>query len=326
MNTFFKIQLAAAMMLGMLFAGPALAANTTIQFEHTPLFSEANFLPGESVTRWVKAKNNTSLDATFSARVTNLDDEGNLGSQLNVAITEGGISRYTGTLAALYAVGAVPLSTVGSGVETQYDVAITFNPSANDDYQNASLRFDLVIGSEGDADPEATPMVLGSSGGGGGSGFWYQTPSPSVSPVPSVAGAETQLNGQPSRQLAGGVPNTGNRGTVSGSETEGGEQPASGSTDLLKANISGENEISTACASSPWRLIAFVIGALAMLTAGSMGTHRSMLRLAVIAIIAAALLILWRLESCASWWEPMFTIGMLLIAAYWQLQKKEPVA
>ena len=46
------------------FASPVLAAGETeVLFENgndVPLFNEVNFLPGQTVTRWVKFKNNTA--------------------------------------------------------------------------------------------------------------------------------------------------------------------------------------------------------------------------------------------------------------------------
>ena len=45
--------------------------NLVINFEITPLFNEANFLPGEAVSRWVEVTNNTGATQTIKVRFTN---------------------------------------------------------------------------------------------------------------------------------------------------------------------------------------------------------------------------------------------------------------
>ena len=54
-----------------------------------PLFTEANILPGESVTRWVQVTNNTNNSIPIAAKAVNAVDNG-LGSALILTITEQG--------------------------------------------------------------------------------------------------------------------------------------------------------------------------------------------------------------------------------------------
>jgi hypothetical protein len=149
------------------------APNILIEFEYKPLFSEVNFLPGNTVTRYVKVTNNTSTPKLIGVKLNSFIDNDNLASQLNVVITQNTATLYIGTLGSLYDNDVTNLSEIASGVQTQYNFAVTFNNSANNNYQNGSVGFDIQVGvsGEGTLFTASTPLlglITTQSGGGGG--------------------------------------------------------------------------------------------------------------------------------------------------------------
>lgn len=135
-----------------------------VEFQNTPLFNEANFLPGSEVSRWTKVKNNTAGAKSIIVEAINESDPNGLAGVFEIGIYEGGIQRYgTTTLAAFFAAGEISLSNLaGGGAQTQYDFLVRFVPGANNSYQEKSLGFDILIGFKGDEG--------GGDGGGGGGG------------------------------------------------------------------------------------------------------------------------------------------------------------
>src|SRR3989338_1932871 len=112
------------------FASPVLAVDngTEVLFESTPLFNEANFLPGQSVTRWVKFKNNTADILKAATKISSYNDSDGLGNWLELVIKEkdGTVELYNDTLKNFSIAGEIMLSDVaGNGTQTQYDFSIT---------------------------------------------------------------------------------------------------------------------------------------------------------------------------------------------------------
>lgn len=148
-----------------IFAVPKVSASTNlvVQFQNTPLFSEANFAPGESVTRWVKVINNTTDTQKIATETINENDSDHLASKMDILIKQGEATLYNDTLANFFVAGEKYLSDlVGNGIQTQYDFTITFDADAGDDYQNKTLGFDIIVGFQG--------QEGGNGGGGGGNG------------------------------------------------------------------------------------------------------------------------------------------------------------
>jgi len=140
--------------------------NLVVQFEQTPLFSETNFLPGQSVTRWVKVTNNSASTQRIATEAINVSDPNRLGDALNLEIKEGESRLYNGTLSQFFNTGEVFLSDLaGNGSQTQYDFIVTFYSGANNAFQGRALGFDILIGFQG------TEGGLAPGGGGGGGGF-----------------------------------------------------------------------------------------------------------------------------------------------------------
>ncbi len=123
--------------------------NIYVEFQNTPLFYEANFLPGEGVTRWIKVTNYSGSTQKIAIETINEVDLDNLASQMNLVIKKGAAVLYNNTLQNFFNVGEVYLSDVTNGSTTQYDLTITFNPLSGNEYQETRLGFDILIGFQG---------------------------------------------------------------------------------------------------------------------------------------------------------------------------------
>ena len=132
-----------------------------VEFEKTPLFSEANFLPGDSVTRWVKVTNNSEKVKKIGTEAINVSDPDEFGRVLILKIEEDSQILYEVSLSEFFSAGEVFLSEVNPGESTTYYFTISFEKDASNEFQEKSLGFDLLVGVLGE---EGIP----DSGGGGG--------------------------------------------------------------------------------------------------------------------------------------------------------------
>ncbi len=149
--------------IGLFWISPAFAVdNLEIEFEETPLFNQANFLPGESITRWVKVTNNSGETQRIATEAINVSDPDGFGNALTLEIKEGDESIYNGPLSQFFNIGELYLSDLtGNGVQTQYDFTVIFYPGANNAFQGKTLGFDVLIGFQG------TEGGVAPGGGGG---------------------------------------------------------------------------------------------------------------------------------------------------------------
>ena len=120
MKNFLKILILPIAIITMLggFASTVLAAPTDleVEFQATPLFNEANFLPGSEVSRWTKVKNNTPGPKPIIVETINESDPEGLADVFEIGIYENGIQRYaTTTLAAFFGAGEISLSDLAGG-------------------------------------------------------------------------------------------------------------------------------------------------------------------------------------------------------------------
>jgi hypothetical protein len=162
-----KIFYLSALFLGLFFASSAFAAgDLLVQFESQPLFSDANFLPGNTVTRWVRVTNNTTETKYIATKAMNYSGD-DLSRSLNITIKEnGGVSLYSKTLLDFYNDGEIYLSNIGPGAFKEYDFEISFPGDAGNSWQGKTTGFDIGVGSQG----QIQPQTYGSDSGGGSSG------------------------------------------------------------------------------------------------------------------------------------------------------------
>lgn len=150
-----------------------------VEFQSTPLFSEANFLPGNSITRWVKVINNRPSSKRIITEAINEQDS-SLSDALAITIRENENLLYSASLAQFFSAGEIVLSTIaGNGGKTQYDFTVAFPESSNNSYQEKNVGFDILIGfqgeeSHGDVGASSTPTNEVTADGGGGIGNFAQ--------------------------------------------------------------------------------------------------------------------------------------------------------
>ncbi len=137
--------------------------NLVVQFETSPLFYETNFLPGDTITRWVKVGNNSGQTQKIATEAINISDLNNLGDVLNLEIKEGVTSLYNDTLSNFFNAGEVYLSDLANNSTTTYDFIVSFYSSSPNSLQGKSLSFDILIGFQGNAFTSS----VSSEGGGG---------------------------------------------------------------------------------------------------------------------------------------------------------------
>jgi uncharacterized repeat protein (TIGR01451 family) len=181
---------------GFAMAGAAKAQSSgdlKVTFQSKPLFNETNFLPGDSEIHWVSVKND-SADTTYDLGVKsdNPVDWGNLSSQFNLKIqTSGGQTYYDNSLSDFFRGNVIDLGSIGPDEEKYYYFQAHFNEAAGNEYQLATLNFDIIIGTTG------AKKSSGGGGSGGGGGFlpcWFTGTcggsSQNKKETPAVAGEE----------------------------------------------------------------------------------------------------------------------------------------
>ena len=144
----------------------AVTPNLVVGFEQTPLFNEANFLPGGIITRWVDVTNNTSETKTIGVKAKNYTScsQDCLADQLKLKIGDGTSDLYGEvSLTDFFAAGEKKLSDLGSGATIRYYFTIAFVPGAENNYQSKQVGFDFDVGIFG----QETIGGGGSTGGGG---------------------------------------------------------------------------------------------------------------------------------------------------------------
>jgi len=129
----------------------ALAADLEVHFQETPLFDEANFLPGQTVTRSVEVKNNATetkkVGVEIIDKLTPQCSTNCLSDVLDLTISEqGGNTLLSGSLTAFYGAGEKILSDLAPNSTTTYLFAIIFRPLAGNNYQDSKSNFDVKIG------------------------------------------------------------------------------------------------------------------------------------------------------------------------------------
>ena len=161
----------------------AFAQTIDVVFETEPLFSEIDLLPGDSVTRFVDVSNLTEIEKNIRTEAKNEVGCGIgvcMADRLQLEITEGDTTYFSGTLTDFFDAGEVPLGTLSANSTARYDYSVMFLEDTGDTYQEASVGFDLLVGFVGEAGTTDNAssgggsgggsILLASTGGGGGNG------------------------------------------------------------------------------------------------------------------------------------------------------------
>lgn len=141
-----------------------------VEFETTPLFSEANFLPGGEITRWIKVTNNSGAIQRIAVEAINKNDPDNFSGKLNLVIKKGETVIFSDTLKKFFDQGETYLSDLANGSTNQYDFIVSFVSDTDNSFQGKTLGFDIIVGFEGTEGGLPLPSPGGGTGGGGGGG------------------------------------------------------------------------------------------------------------------------------------------------------------
>jgi len=143
-------------------------AKLNVVFENTPLFSEANILPGDSVSRYIKVSNPDDINYRVGTKAVDIADPDGLGDVLQLVISGhvSGIEYFNDSLSEFLNGDIVLLEDMSSGDSVQYDYYVYFEEQSGNDYQLKSLYFDIELGSEEGAviDSFSASSYRGSSG------------------------------------------------------------------------------------------------------------------------------------------------------------------
>lgn len=154
------------------------------QNEPQPLFYKTNFLPGQSLTGWIKVTNKSGEVQKIATEAVNYPDPispTDLSRALMIVIKKDTEELYGGsadpkTLSDFYLDSGKPspednkeiyLSDLKNGETVQYDITISFPVEKGNEWQNRTTNFYLAIGFQGEEgeEAEATGMVLGAATG-----------------------------------------------------------------------------------------------------------------------------------------------------------------
>jgi len=141
-----------------------------VNFESKPLFNEANFLPGDNITRYIEVSNYSGQEQTIIIEAINFispipsDD---LSRALIVTIKEG-INVLYGPepLSDFYEEGEFELSKLQTGDTTQYNVTINFPLEKSKEWQGTTTGFDVLVGFKGIEEITETSELETSRSGG----------------------------------------------------------------------------------------------------------------------------------------------------------------
>lgn len=156
---------------GNMFSAGTLKINITQPAQGAAIFNVPNMYPGQAVTGYVYVKNAGSLPMKFWGSVTDktvpAQNGAYLPDKLNVVVRLKGVNTgngfdtrdqviYQGTLAAVITKTAnsgadnplkwaPPAEEFGAGWEAKYEIAISFDPSAGNEYQGTKFTGNLTF-------------------------------------------------------------------------------------------------------------------------------------------------------------------------------------
>ncbi|MBI5044401.1 MAG: hypothetical protein HZC02_00565 [Candidatus Levybacteria bacterium] len=122
-----------------------------------PIFTLNDMAPGQSEQKTVSVSNGSLNPLTISVRGVKALETASLANVMNIAISHNGVDLYGGssptgfkTLADFFSdssnILGISLKTQSPNTTENYQFTITFNESAGNTYQNASLSFDIHMG------------------------------------------------------------------------------------------------------------------------------------------------------------------------------------
>jgi Ca2+-binding RTX toxin-like protein len=121
-----------------------------VPHEGDPLFKILNMAPGQNEAKEVHIINDASTTRPVGVRGIKTEEVGGLSEKLNIAISKNGTNLYTDTLAKFFDESSGPdgieLFNANPGTDSKLVFTVSFDPSADNNYQNTKVIFDLHIG------------------------------------------------------------------------------------------------------------------------------------------------------------------------------------
>lgn len=125
--------------------------------EGNPIFTVANFAPGQSQARNVQITNGGSGSRPVGARSEIVDDSDGLSQMIDFKISDGATDLYGGTsatgpktLANFFAEGVPPngvfMSNLNAGATKTYTFTAKFKEESGNEYQGDQVMFNIIIG------------------------------------------------------------------------------------------------------------------------------------------------------------------------------------
>jgi hypothetical protein len=162
-----KIGFLAILGLGIAFSIQAQAS--FVETEQDPLFQEENIIPGQIIERWIKVSNDDDHERDFGLNFINVLDDHNLGEQFDLTISRMDDNQivYQESFENLFLTNDVEFfDKIGANQERFYLLTVKFNSLAENQYQQSSLRFDILFALRGEGNGNGTEtIVVGGFGG-----------------------------------------------------------------------------------------------------------------------------------------------------------------
>ncbi|MDZ7726492.1 MAG: hypothetical protein U5L75_02840 [Candidatus Campbellbacteria bacterium] len=120
----------------------------TVDFDPNPLFSEGgNFLPGDTASGEITAKNNTKTDQDLYIRFLENSQSNNLGDAIVISVSEsGGSDVEEQNINDWFSDGRVSLGKLSGGESASFDLFALFEEQSGNEYQNGHVDFDVCVG------------------------------------------------------------------------------------------------------------------------------------------------------------------------------------
>jgi len=286
----------------------AWATAPTFQFEKTPLFTEANIVPGYEVTHWIRATNSDTIPYNIATKANACVDPDHLGDVLKFKIKMGAVTLYEKTLSEFCnETNETFLSVLSPPNTVRYDYSIAFDNSANNNYQGKTLSFDILVGSQQTEGEDGNPQngTYTFVGGGGTGSAPYNPPLEG-----QVAGAST------STEETGGTSEIG-----TGSGSPGGEEVAGEATTTSETETTTNPIIPGAqCVNYWWTL---VIGAVALLIS-FLAKKKSALNwfILIFGLVLSTLAVWASFQYCLPWLFYVIALAVMTMLSLTNLIKK----
>ncbi|MDO8668420.1 MAG: fibronectin type III domain-containing protein [bacterium] len=169
----FALMLALGFTLAPFNQAQAIGNIADINFENSPLFGNANIMPGDSVSKWVRVENKVNDNIVVTTAATNVNNEDDLGGQMNLTIKKGTTVLYDDTMTAFFGAGNINLGALAIGETGQFNYTVTFNSQAGNDFQGKTMGFDISVTAQASESVGGETYTVASSGGGGGGAYIF---------------------------------------------------------------------------------------------------------------------------------------------------------